>query len=240
MADSRLKSNIKRQAIHNVILVSAGFIALIVILIIFGGQLLTSFSLFVENSGGNNDTTTSADAQSDSFIAPPTLNPVASATNKQQIDISGFGQKNQTIILYINDDIKDRTDVSDNNQFHFPSVQLNAGQNTIKVKAETENKKQSGFSNSITVSYLKNPPKLSIDSPQDGQGFSKSSSPSLNIQGSTDPGAKVTVNGAWAIVDDQGKYTYLYTLKDGDNDIKVEATDDAGNKTDKEIHIHTQ
>ncbi|HXT83093.1 MAG TPA: hypothetical protein VN704_02000, partial [Verrucomicrobiae bacterium] len=122
----------------------------------------------------------------------------------------------------------------------FTSVQLHSGQNTIQVKAEEDNKRQSDFSNTDTISYLKNPPNLSISSPQDGQGFSKNSSPSVGINGSTDPGAKITVNGAWAIVDDQGKFNYLYTLKDGDNDIKVVATDNAGNQTTKEFHIHTQ
>jgi len=238
MANSRLKTNIKRQAIHNVILVTLGFVVLIVIFIVFGSYLITSFSLFVEKSQGNNDTT-SASEQSDTFVAPPTLNPVANATNKPQITVSGYGQKNQTITLYVNNHIMDKTDVGENNQFHFSSVELQTGQNTIKVKAQSGNK-QSDFSNIDTISYLKNPPKLTIDNPQDGQGFSKSSSPSVGVVGTTDAGAKITVNGSWAIVDDQGKFNYLYTLKDGDNDIKVVSTDNAGNQTTKELHIHTQ
>ncbi len=237
MAESRLKSSIKRKAIHNVILIGAGFIILIVVLVMFGSSFLTWFSLFVEQSQG--DTTTTTDQQSDSFVAPPTLNPVADATNKPQVDVSGFGQKNQTIQLFVNDELVDKTSVSSDNKFRFLSVALKNGQNTIKVKAENGNK-QSDFSNTDTISYLKNPPSLAINNPQDGQGFSKSSSPTLSVAGQTDVGAKVTVNGAWAIVDDQGKYNYLYTLKDGDNDIKIVSTDDAGNQTTKEIHIHTQ
>jgi hypothetical protein len=237
MADSRMRSNIKRQAIHNVILVIGGFIILIVILTFFGPYLLTNFSLFVENSQGNNQATTSASSQTDGYVAPPTLNPVVIATNKPQVDVSGFGQKNQTITLYVNGQIMDKTSVNDDSQFHFSSIQLQQGQNTIKVKAQSDNK-QSDYSNVDTISYLKNPPNLSISSPQDGQGFSKSSSPSVSINGTTDPGANVTVNGSWAIVDDTGKFSFLYTLKDGD--IKVVATDKAGNQTTKEFHIHTQ
>ena len=86
----------------------------------------------------------------------------------------------------------------------------------------------------------KSAPGLSIDQPQDGQTVSKSSSPTLGIQGKTDIGNNVTVNGFWAIVDDQGNYNYLYTLQNGDNDIKVIATDPEGNQTTKEIHIHAQ
>ena len=239
MANSRLKTNIKRQAIHNVILVACGFIILIVALAFFGPNLLTSFSLFVENSQGNSDTNSTANTQTDSYIAPPTLNPLSDATNKPQVDVSGFAQKNQKIILYVNNQEMNQTDVEDNNQFHFASVQLQSGQNIIEVKAQNGNK-QSDFSNTDTISYLKNPPKLTVTSPQDGQGFSMNSSPSVSIVGTTDTGANVTVNGSWAIIDDQGKFNFLYTLKGGDNDIKVVATDKAGNQTTKEFHIHTQ
>ena len=239
MTDSRLRSNIKRQAVHNVVIVGFGFLILIIVLIIFGSSLLTSFSLFVEKSQGNNDSKNLDNSQNDTYIAPPTLNPLPVATNKQQIDVSGFGQGNQTIILYVNNQETDKTTVMDN-KFHFASIQLQNGQNTIKVKAEIDSNKQSGFSNVDTISYLKNPPNLTISNPQDGQGFSKNSSPSVSIEGSTDAGDNVTVNGSWAIVDDQGKFNYLYTLKDGDNDIKVISTDNAGNQTTKEIHIHTQ
>lgn len=239
MTESRLRSNIKRKAIHTILLVGFGFLVIIIILIIFGPNLLTGFSLLVEKFQ-NNDSATSTSQQSETYIAPPTLNPAADATNSAQIALSGFAQKDQTVSLYVNDKRVDKTSVDNNNSFHFTSVTIHQGQNTIQAKAETNDNKESGFSNTITVSLLKNPPSLSIDQPQDGQGFDKGSSPSVSVQGHTDIGAKVTVNGFWAIVDDQGKYNYLYTLKDGDNDIKVIATDDAGNQTTKEIHIHTQ
>lgn len=239
MADSRLRSNIKRKAIHNIILVCFGFVVLIIILVVFGSSLLTNFSLLVEKSQGGNNVTNTDSQQNDSFIAPPTLNTVPDATNKPQIDVSGFAQKNQTILLYVNNQLSNKITVSSNNQFHFAAVSLKTGLNTIKVKAE-ENNKQSDFSNTDTISYLKNPPSLSISSPQDGQAVNKNTSPTVGVAGQTDAGAKVTVNGAWAIIDDQGKYNYLYTLHDGDNDIKVIATDSAGNQTTKEIHIHTQ
>ena len=239
MIDSRYRSNIKRKAIHNILLVAGGFIVLIVIIVAFGSTLLTNFSLFVEKSQGDNNVTNTDSQQNDSYIPPPTLNTIPDATNKPQVDVTGFAQKNQNISLYVNNQLVDKTNTGSNNQFRFTLISLKTGQNTIKVKAE-ENNKQSGFSNVDTISYLKNPPSLLINSPQDGQGVNKNTSPTIGIVGQTDAGAKVTVNGAWAIIDDQGKYNYLYTIHDGDNDIKVVATDNAGNQTTKEIHIHTQ
>jgi len=140
----------------------------------------------------------------------------------------------------LNDQQVDKTVVENDNKFQFPTVTLTHGQNILKVKAVADETKESIYSNTDTVLYLKDPPSLAINKPSDGQGFSKSSSPTISIEGTTDPNVKVIVNGLWAIVDTQGNYNYLYTLQDGDNDIKVVGTDDAGNQTTKEIHIHTQ
>jgi Glucodextranase, domain B len=240
MASSRLSSHLRRKAVQNVLIVFVGFIVLIVAAVIFGEKLLVNFSLMLEKTGGSNNSAQLTGQQSDTYVAPPTLNPVVDATSSAQITVSGFGIKNQTINLYLNDQQIDQTTVGNDNTFKFSSVNLQQGQNTITVKAVNSSGKQSGSSNTDTISYLKNPPLLTISSPQDGQGFDKGSTTTVSIQGTTDPGAKVTVNGFWAIVDDQGNYNYLYTLQDGDNDIKVIATDAAGNQTTKEIHIHTQ
>lgn len=233
----RLNSAQKRKAIHNILIVVFGFIIIIVLVAIFGEKLLVEYSLLMEKNQGN--ASTSQDQQDITYVAPPTVNTLPNATNKPQITVNGIGQKNADISLYVNNQLVDKTSVDSSNKFTFSNVALQSGQNTIQTKAAIGDK-ESAFSDSITISYLKNPPALSIAQPQDGQGFNKSSSPTVSVEGQTDAGAKVTVNGFWAIVDDTGKYNYLYTLNDGDNDIKVVATDAAGNQTTKEIHIHTQ
>ncbi len=239
MSRSRLTNNLERKAIHNIVIVVVGFIIIIAIIIIFGNKLLVGFSLLTEKMEGGNNTTIS-NQEDTSYIAPPTLNPAGTATNSAQITIGGYAQKNQTVNLYLNDQMVDTNTTDSNGKFSFSSVTLHQGQNTITAKVANNNNKESTASNTITVTYSKSAPGLSIDKPQDGQTFSKGSSPTLSIQGKTDIGNNVTVNGFWAIVDDQGNYTYLYTLQDGDNDIKVIATNTAGNQTTKEIHIHTQ
>lgn len=225
---------------HNFILVILGFIILFVVIVFFGSNLLTDFSLYIEKFQGNSNASASSGSQSGvTYVQPPTLNPLSNATKTAQVAVSGYGLKNQTILLFVNGNQVDQTSVDSSDNFKFPNVSLQQGQNTIQVKAQSQSNK-SNFSNTDTIAYDKNPPALSIDAPQDGQTVSKSSSPNLNVSGQTDVGAKVTVNGDWAIVDDQGHYTYLYTLQSGDNDIKVIATDAAGNQTTKEIHIHVQ
>jgi len=240
MATSRLNNNIEKKAVHNIVIGVVGFIIIIALLIILGPKLLVGFSLFAEKIDKNDNNLTTTNQQDNSYVAPPTLNPAATATNSAQIAISGFAQKNQTINLYLNTQMIDTTTADSNGKFNFSSVNLQQGQNAITAKAQDNNNKTSGNSNTITISYSKSAPSLSITQPQDGQTFTKNDSPTLNIQGKTDIGNQVTINGAWAIVDDQGNYSYLYTLQNGDNDLKAIATNPEGNQTTKEIHIHVQ
>lgn len=238
MVRSRLSNHLKRKAVQNILFVFVGFIVLVIIAVTFGTKLLVDYSLFIEKVHSN-DTSSASTQQDTSFISPPTLNSLPDATNNSQTAVSGNAEKGQTVELFLNDQQVDKTSADSEGHFHFFSITLHQGQNTLKARAITNDNRKSDFSNSDLISYLKNPPTLTINQPQDGQGFDKGSSPSVNIQGQTDPGAKITVNGAWAIVDDQGNFSYLYSLKDGDNDIKVVATDAANNQTTKEFHIHT-
>lgn len=236
MIESRAKANLKKKAYHNIVLAVVGVIALIAILIFFGTKILIGFSLLTEN--GDSGQTNSKKTDVNTYVAPPTLNPVADATKESTITVSGKGLADQRVKLYVNESFVDETTTQDDNNFNFPSVHLNDGQNTIKAMIITKENAKSAFSKEVTISYLNKPPELSINQPQDGQGFDKSTGP-VSILGQTDPNAQVTVNDFTAVVDDQGKFSYLYNLKDGDNDIKVVATDKANNNTTKEFHIHT-
>lgn len=236
MIESRVKTNLKKKAYHNIALVVLGIIAIIVLLVFFGTKLLIGFSLLAEH--GNGDDSTAKTQQKNQYVAPPTFNPIVEATNSATIAVSGKGTADQTVKLYINGNLVDDITVQDDNNFNFSSVHLNDGQNTIKAITLTKDNTKSDYSNELTIAYIHNPPELTINQPQDGQGFNKNAGP-VSIQGQTDPGAQVTINDAIAIVDDQGKFNYLYNLKDGDNGLKIVATDKAHNQTTKELHIHT-
>ena len=98
------------------------------------------------------------------------------------------------------------------------------------------NEKESDFSNTIITAFKNAPPSLSLNSPTDGQSFSKDQN-IASIKGATDTDAKVTINGFWAITDSNGNFSYSLPLQNGENKIRVEAIDIAGNKAIKEIKI---
>ncbi len=229
---SRLRRSVERQTKRTLFLTISGIIVILVLLVMFGIPFLINLSLVFEKT---KDTDTTQDTKSETYIQPPVLNEMFSATNSGAISVDGIADEGDSLILYVNDEKKEQIDRPSNKKFTFPDVQLDKGKNTIKVKALSD-KDKSNFSNELTVSFIIDPPSLSIDEPPDGKTFSKDFN-TANIKGKTDPKVKVTVNGFWAIVDSEGKYQYTLPLQNGENQIKIVATDEAGNKTEKEIKV---
>lgn len=235
MKRSRLSRKLENETKKNLFLSILGIVVVITLLLKFGFPLLVNLSLFLANSKSNSQDSTSKN--SDSFIPPPVLDPLNDATNSAKIIISGKGSKEETIKLYINDSFSDKTTVDKNGNFVFKNVELSNGANEIKVKAVTKENKDSGYSNTYSINYNNKPPILTVDQPSDGAQFSKDQSP-INVSGNTDPGNRVTVNGFWAIVGDDGRFSYSLKLNNGDNAIKIEVTDQAGNQTSKDIKVN--
>lgn len=237
MKKSRLISHLQKQAYKNVLLACLGIVLVIILLIIFGTNILVSFSLLVGKLTGVEEAAITT--QSDSYIAPPTLNATSEATSSAAIIVTGYGQPEQRINLYRNDKLINKTTVKSNSSFRFTGVTLEEGTNILKARAIDSDNNQSNYSNEVKIALLKKAPDLTVDSPQNDQGFKKEESP-VEVTGKTDPRVQVTVNDFWAIVDAEGNYSYLYNLKDGDNPLKVIATDNAGNKTEKELKIRIE
>lgn len=232
MTRSRLSKRLERQSQKTFLLSILGIAFIVFALIKFGMPLLINFSLLLTGK----DTGDFKSQNSASFVPPPVLDPLFDATNSAQIKISGKATKDETIKLYVNGELTDNVKVKDDNGFEFKNVTLKDGENSIRTKAQRENKEESDFSQQIIVVYKKDSPSLTIDSPSDGQSFLKDEN-SVNVSGKTDLEAKVTVNDFWAIVDDLGQFSYNLSLKIGENQIKIVATDIAGNKTQKEIKV---
>lgn len=232
MARSRLNQKLVKQTERNLLLIGAIGMVVLVIFIFFGVKLLVNFSLFVEKKPDTN----AEQAQEETFMAIPTLDYLADATNSASIEVSGIAASGKYVKLYLNGRQLKKADIKSDNTFVFHDVTLESGENDIKVKAVSDDNKESRFSETLTVTYSNEPPKLSIDTPSDGQTYNKERNP-LRVSGKTDPNVRVTVNDFWAVVDGQGNYYYSLPLKNGANEIKVVATDEAGNKAEKTLHV---
>lgn len=229
---SRLALRTEKRTKKTIVLASLGIIIILVLLIKFGISLLVGFSVFI--AGNKNQLSASINSSDSSFVAAPVLNPLPTATNSAKIVISGQAQADRKINLYVNNDLKDSAQTDKDGKFSFEET-LSAGDNQIQAKAE-KNDKSSDFSNGFTVSFKNSAPSLSIDSPSDGQSFSKDQN-NVAVKGKTDFGVSVTVNGFWAIIDENNNFSYTLPLQNGDNQIKVIATDQAGNTTEKDLKV---
>jgi len=232
MRKSRISKYNESKNRKTTILSIIGIIIVLFLVLKFGLGILVNFSLFL--SGGGNQNNISQSSNQINFIAPPLLNPIITATNSANIIISGESDKNNTVYLYINGTIVDQTQVQDNGTFNFTET-LDKGNNQIYAVAEYKGKR-SDSSDSFTVYFSNSQPTLDVNTPTDGQSFSKDQN-SVSITGKTDPGVKVTVNGFWAVIDDNNNFSYTLPLQNGDNQIKILATDQAGNQTEKDLKV---
>lgn len=231
---SRLKTNIQKQNTKTLIFI----VAILIVVVVFGMKFLVGYSVVLEKMRNNKDI--DEQKQTVDYIAPPILNPQPSATKSEKIDISGYTQSDNLIIkLYINNSLVKKTKTKTDSTFVFENVVLFTGENNIQVKASDSSGKESDFSQAAKISLFNKAPLLEVNFPHDGQVFKKDESP-IKINGKTDKGVKVTINDFWAISQDDGSFYYQYNLKDGDNTLKIVATDEAGNKTEKEIKFRVE
>lgn len=231
---SRLRTNIRKQNTKTII----GIIIIIILVVGFGTKFLIGFSVVLEKLKFSKEET--ASSQDLSYIAPPVLNPIPDATNKDKIDISGYTTSDEnSVSLYVNGKSSGKTNIGSDKTFMFKNVILDQGDNEIKAKAATSEDKQSEYSSPINVKFVNKQPSLDIASVSDGQVYQKGLG-TLKITGKTDPGVKVTVNDFWTINNSDGTFYYLHNLKDGDNHLKIVATDNAGNSTTKELTIKAE
>lgn len=234
MKRSRLAHRLEKQTRKTIFFSILGILIIFFIFIKFGIPLLVNFSLFISSS--KNNQTNQEGKNTNTFVAPPVINFPFTATNSANISITGIGQPKQTINLYLNNNIIAKTAVLDDRTFTFSDIKLDKGENNFKAKSLIENEKESEFSEIITIIYKDKKPNLTIDSLTDGQTFKKDDK-TAEVKGKTDSGVKVTVNGFWAIVDENGNYFYKFPLQNGDNQIKIVASDEAGNTTEKELKV---
>lgn len=231
MARSRLTRRMEQKTKKNLALSILGIILVLLLVFKFGLPLLINLSLFLSGSKTNQE---QSESKNSFFIAPPILNPLPLATSSARIAISGVASKDQTISLYINDNLIDETQTEENGSFAFEPT-LKSGENTIKAKTIVEGK-ESGFSEPLNIIFKSAPPSLNINSPTDSQSFGADQN-MVDVAGTTDSDVKITVNDFWAITDSDGSFSYRLPLQNGENKIKVTATDIAGNNTEKEIKV---
>ena len=226
---------LEKESKRTLFLTSIGIIGIIILIAVYGVPLLVDLSVFIDNFRTKKEIAITNG--SPSFVETPILDTEYSATFSAQITVKGTSLSKHSVKIFVNNKLIDIAETQNDGTFVFDGITLSEGNNTITAKAVNEKDKESNFSEEVTVIHRAKPPALEIYSPQNGQTFHGAESP-VKITGRTDAYAKITVNDFWAIVDGSGNFGYTLPLHDGENAIKVAASDEAGNKTENEIKVN--
>lgn len=232
MSRSRRYSTRQSKATRSFLFYTIGIAAALLLFGFVGFQLLINYSLLLDKFRGESKSATKRQKDDVAFLSSPQFDIPYSATDSSSLSFEGKADKDTTVELFINDKLIDTTDV-DESQYEFKKIKLSEGENKIKTRT-VKDREKSSFSQTAIVRYRANEPKLEISNPNNGDSFSGGQS-ILKVSGKTEPYAKVTINGTWAIMDDEGNFQYNYQMQGGENTLNIVTKDDANNKVEKEV-----
>ena len=202
------------------------YIVLLILLLIFFGtvgvQLIIKASLMIS---GVSKPESDDKADEQSYMSPPEIYAFPDATNSARLAISGRGTEKTDLIIYVNDEKVDTIALTSDD--FATEISLKKGENTVYLESEDEKSKKIRSSDTYKILYLSGKPSLTIESPTPDQTFSTAET---FVKGKTDTSVAIRINGSPAVVSVDGSFTYSARLKEGENEIIIEATDIAGNQ----------
>lgn len=220
----------EKRALNKLILSFFILVFLFIIVVFWGIPLLANLASII-SSRFDKDKEESLGQQ---FPLPtPEIFDLPQATNSAKLTVLGKGLPNTTVEIFIDNKEVGGVIVGEDGIFEVPNVNLSEGENLISAQSVGQKNEKSARSEPKTVIYNKEPPKLSLNEPQDNQKISGGER-KIKVSGSTESDVNLKIGEFLAVVDQNGNFTFSYPLKDGENKIIVKAEDKAGNTTEIE------
>ena len=227
---SRLQRRRERFTQRQVYLFLAGSVVLLILMLLFGVPFV--FSLTSRIIGFKKTPETQLNQVDQLAPNAPRLIEEYQATSSAQVKINGLADDKITVELFQNGRSLG-TALAKDGKFSY-DVELEKGDNEFLAVAIDSSGKRSDQPEAYHIRFSTEPPTLEIENPKDGDSFSEN--PVL-VKGKTEVGGVVTVNDHRVIVGSDGAFEYSLNLANGDNPIKVVATDQAGNRTEKSFTL---
>lgn len=228
---SRLTRKTDEQITKKTVFLGMMTVLLFLLVIIFGLPLLIKFSIFLGNARNIKDVV------SEKVLPPqpPRVILPYEATNTAKINISGVAEPNIKVALLKNDVNLKEVEVSSEGDFVIKDIELEKGENVFNLIAESEKGGTSELSKPVKVIYDDQSPTIVMSNPKDDS--SSVDSADFDVEGKTEKGVSITINGHVAMVDDEGNFKLKIQLNAGDNDVEIIAVNLAGNETRKKVKI---
>lgn len=230
---TRLTRLEERKSLNQAVLFIFLTIVLVIVLLVVGIPALIKLVVFL---GDIRSSTQKVETLTD-IIAPsvPIIQPPGEATNSAKINLSGYAEPNTNIKIYLEEESVREIVSSAEGNFTIENLHLKEGNNTIRAKAFNKSG-ESPFSEAISIIYDNKPPEIDITIPQEGDKFFDKDK-QTKVEGKTDANINVYVNGRLSLSDNDGIFTALVNLSEGENTITVKAIDIAGNMASEEIKV---
>lgn len=223
------ESRAKRNLIITIVVILVG----IYVMVAYGLPFIIGHLSFLNRR----DTTVDAESlKIDEAIAPPVLYIPFEATNSATLPISGYAAPDSRVEIYIDDEIKTQISTDSEGKFMTSPIELNLGTNNIKAVTINDKDKKSLPSKNIKLYFSNEKPKLEVSEPGDGTEI-KGGDKKVKVAGKTDVNNSVTVNGSTVIVDSDGNFSTVASLNDGDNTLKITASNSFGNSESLERKV---
>jgi len=167
---------------------------------------------------------------------PPYFYNAPIVTNKKDLLLKGFSEPGSKITIFVNGPQVGSVNADTTGTFAFDNVVLIEGKNTIFAKAEDSYQNQSEKSQILEITYDTKKPKITITEPKDDTTV-RNLNQRITVKGTLDKKCEVKINDKLAVVSANNTFELLLGVAEGDIEIKVEATDEAGNKSDETIKV---
>lgn len=166
----------------------------------------------------------------------PILSALPEATNGGEIIVEGYTEGGASLELNVND-VLNKTDKAKEDGFFSLVATLQNGSNRIQLRA-IDGANNASLSEIKLVNLDKEPVVLIITSPKDGTEYIGKNSQAVEINGKVNkPNTQVLANNSFVDVSRDGTFTHKLQLSNGDNSIKIVASDKAGNKDEVELKL---
>ncbi len=167
---------------------------------------------------------------------PPVFIDALEATNQEKITLSGKALSGSTIKIFVNGPERGSTTTGADGVFSFSDIKINLGTNTIFAKAFDDKGNESDNSEFLIIKYDKSAPEIEITSPKDGDTV-RNLNKRVEITGKINEKATITINERTVIQRSDFSFDFILGTDEGSVEIKIEAMDMAGNKSEKKIKV---
>ena len=233
---SRLKMYIQKKKREKIFILIFTVIIIFYLFFNYGISLLINSVLFFRNfQQTKNNSTTNKNHPNKNDLYLLDIEDIPLATNSSRIVIKGSTFNLARLIFYLNKKkVAEKNLITDESFTQIIDNLIEETNNEILIKALNNENKIVKESKKYLVYYKKNKPKLQIFEPEEGKKVNQSS---VIIKGKTDKETIIKINDYPIVVNALGEFEHEVTLNEGENKIKIQAQDLAGNYEEKTLTI---